>query len=68
VYAGRETRLDQPLDNFAILRPANQVEPAISVGGGVKFLMPRRVQLRIDFRAYMTPACRTNYSGPSDSP
>lgn len=35
--------------------PVNQVERAISVGGGVKFLMPKRVQLRIDFRAYMTP-------------
>jgi hypothetical protein len=32
-----------------------EVEPAISVGGGVKLLMPMRVQLRVDFRAYMTP-------------
>jgi hypothetical protein len=58
VYTGLGPRflsLDQPLDNFAFLRPVNQVEPAISVGGGVKFLMPRRLHLRIDFRAYMTP-------------
>jgi hypothetical protein len=58
VYTGLGSRflgLNQPLVNFAFLRPVNQVEPAISVGGGVKFLMPRRVQLRIDFRAYMTP-------------
>jgi hypothetical protein len=58
VYSGLGTRLlnlDQPLANFAFLRPVNQVEPAISIGGGVKFLLPRRVQLRVDFRAYMTP-------------
>jgi opacity protein-like surface antigen len=58
VYTGLGPRfpgVDQPLANFALLRPVNQVEPAISVGGGVKFLMPRRMQLRVDFRAYMTP-------------
>jgi hypothetical protein len=58
VYSGLGPRflsLDQPLANFALLKPVNQVEPAISIGGGVKFLMPRRVQLRVDFRAYMTP-------------
>lgn len=58
VYTGLGPRflsLDQPLANFALLRPVSQVEPAISVGGGVKFFIPRRVQLRVDFRAYMTP-------------
>jgi hypothetical protein len=38
-----------------LLRPVNQVEPAISVGGGMKFRMPKRTQLRVDFRVYMTP-------------
>jgi hypothetical protein len=38
-----------------ILEAGDQVEAAISIGGGVKFLMPRRMQLRVDFRAYMTP-------------
>jgi hypothetical protein len=58
VYSGLGPRyldLNQPLGNFALLRPVNQVEPAISVGGGMKFLMPKRTQLRVDFRAYMTP-------------
>jgi len=58
VYTGLGPRyldLNQPLTNFALLRPVNQVEPAISVGGGMKFLMPKRTQLRVDFRAYMTP-------------
>jgi len=51
----RFVNVDQPLTNFALLRPVTEVEPAISVGGGVKFLVPKRVQLRADFRAYMTP-------------
>ena len=58
VYTGLGPRflsIDQPLANFALLRPLTQVEPAISVGGGVKFIMPKRIQLRVDFRAYMTP-------------
>jgi hypothetical protein len=58
VYSGLGPRyldLNQPLGSFALLRPVNQVEPAISVGGGMKFLMPKRTQLRVDFRAYMTP-------------
>ena len=58
VYTGLGPRypdLNQPLANFALLRPVNQVEPAISVGGGMKFLLPKQTQLRVDFRAYMTP-------------
>ena len=58
VYTGLGSRfldLNQPLANLALLRPVNQVEPAISVGGGMKFLLPKRTQLRVDFRAYMTP-------------
>jgi hypothetical protein len=58
VYTGLRPRflfLNQPLANLALLRSVNQVEPAISVGGGMKFLMPKRTQLRVDFRAYMTP-------------
>jgi len=58
VYTGLGPRflgLSQPLANLALLRPVNQVEPAISVGGGMKFLLPKRTQLRVDFRAYMTP-------------
>ena len=58
VYTGLGPRflgLNRPLADLALLRPVNQVEPAISVGGGMKFLMPKRTQLRVDFRAYMTP-------------
>jgi hypothetical protein len=58
VYTGlgpHSFNLDQPLPNFALLTPLNQVEPAISIGRGVKFFMPRGVQFRVDFSAYMTP-------------
>ena len=58
VYTGlgpRFVSVEQPLAHLALLRPMNQVEPAISVGGGAKFRVSERVQLRVDFRAYMTP-------------
>jgi hypothetical protein len=58
VYTGLGPRfftLNQPLAGLALLRPLSQVEPAISVGGGVKLYTTKQVQLRVDFRAYMTP-------------
>jgi hypothetical protein len=45
----------QPLIGYALLRPVNQVEPAIDLGAGVKWKVARHVQLRADFRVYMTP-------------
>jgi hypothetical protein len=45
----------QPLLNFALLRNTTQVEPAISVGGGVKYRLSKHALLRFDFRTYMTP-------------
>jgi hypothetical protein len=55
VYTGSFRDVDQPLANFAVLRPVTQVEPALSVGGGVKYLLPKHIQLRMDFRVLMTP-------------
>lgn len=56
VYSGTQTAfLNQPLAGFALLTRTNQVEPAISVGGGVKWRFSHSVQLRLDFRTYMTP-------------
>jgi hypothetical protein len=58
VYTGNGQRfadIGQPLINFALLRPITQVEPAISVGGGVKFNLADHVQLRVELRTYMTP-------------
>jgi hypothetical protein len=45
----------QPLREFAVLRRVNQTEPLISVGGGLKYVVHKHVQLRVDFRTYMTP-------------
>ena len=58
VYTGLGSHsfdVNQPLANLALLRPVNQVEPAISVGGGMKLPLPKRTQLRVDFHVYMTP-------------
>jgi hypothetical protein len=40
---------------LALLRPVTQVEPAISVGGGLKCSFAKHAQFRIDFRTYFTP-------------
>jgi hypothetical protein len=58
VYTGSNPlflTLTQPLVQFAVLRPCTQVEPAVSLGGGVKYRVKRHVWLRADFRTYMTP-------------
>jgi len=56
IYSGTsQPPANQPLADVALLRPINQVEPAISVGAGLKYLLGRDVQLRIDFRTHMTP-------------
>jgi len=56
VYSATDRiNLLQPLQGFAVLRRVNQTEPLISVGGGLKYGVHRHVQLRVEFRTYMTP-------------
>ena len=56
VFTGTSTQfLAQPLAEFAVLRPLQQVEPTISAGGGLKYRVARHALLRADFRAYMSP-------------
>lgn len=55
IFTGSGRNLTQPLAGLAVLREVSQVEPAISVGGGLKYLVSRHMQLRVDFRMYMTP-------------
>jgi hypothetical protein len=56
IYTGTgQLDLTQPLVRFALLAPGTQVEPAISVGFGLKYKVERHVMLRADFRTYMTP-------------
>ncbi|HXA51012.1 MAG TPA: hypothetical protein VNV86_11935 [Candidatus Acidoferrum sp.] len=45
----------QALAGFAVLRPVNQVEPAIDVGAGLKWKVAKHAQLRAEFRTYFTP-------------
>lgn len=45
----------QPLIGLALLTPVTQVEPAIGVGGGLKYMLHKNVQLRLDIRTYLTP-------------
>ncbi len=45
----------QPLENLALLSKTSQVEPLVSVGGGVKFLLSSNVALRVEAHDYLTP-------------
>jgi hypothetical protein len=45
----------QPLSRFVLLTKTDEVEGMLSVGGGVKFMVAKNVQLRVDFRDYITP-------------
>ena len=45
----------QPLSSLVVLTRTNEVQPLISAGGGIKFRLSNRTQLRFDFRDYMTP-------------
>jgi len=57
VYTGSDFRFVglPPTAGLALLRPVTQVEPAISVGGGLKCSFAKHAQFRIDFRTYFTP-------------
>src|SRR6185312_13964242 len=45
----------QPLQDFAFIGRGSHVEPLISLGAGVKYRVHKSVQLRLDFRTYMSP-------------
>lgn len=51
---GRESAV-QPLSRLVLLTKTDQVEPLISFGGGVKFLLSKHAQFRVDFRDYASP-------------
>jgi hypothetical protein len=56
VYTGGELRsAGLPFVGSAVLVQGNQVEPAISVGAGLKYKVAKHALLRLDFRTYMTP-------------
>jgi hypothetical protein len=57
VYSATDRLLffNQPLLNFAVLRQVDQAEPMVSLGVGLKYIIKRHVQLRLDFHTYMSP-------------
>ena len=57
IYTGTGSRfaVQRPMDSVALLRRVSQAEPAISIGTGLRWLVHKHTQLRIDFRTYFTP-------------
>jgi hypothetical protein len=55
VYTNSDLLVPQPLAGVAFLSRGTQVEPAISLAGGAKYLLPHHVQLRLDMRVYTSP-------------
>jgi hypothetical protein len=45
----------QPLSNLALLTKTSQIEPVVSVGGGVKFSLSKSVQMRLEVHDYLSP-------------
>ena len=45
----------QPLIQFAALTHTREIKPMVGGGGGVKFLLRPRVELRVEVRDYVTP-------------
>jgi len=45
----------QPLTDFATLRKANQAEPLITFGAGIKYALSEHWLVRVEFREYSTP-------------
>jgi len=47
--------VNQPLGNFAFLTKTDEVKPLVSMGGGVKVRVRGRMDIRLDFRDYISP-------------
>jgi hypothetical protein len=45
----------QPLSNLALLTKTSQLEPVISVGGGMKFTLSKAATLRLEVHDYLSP-------------
>lgn len=56
LYSGTGTEeAYQPLSNIALLTKTSQIEPVISVGGGLKFTLTQTTLLRLEIHDYLTP-------------
>jgi hypothetical protein len=56
IYTNTDFCVPQPLAGVVLLRRGTQVEPVVSFNGGVKYMLPHHVQLRLDLRVYTSPA------------
>jgi opacity protein-like surface antigen len=55
IYQGTGVeRAFQPLSDVALLTKANDIQPVISFGGGVKCALTSNIGIRIDFRDHLT--------------
>ena len=55
-YSGTGTeQVFQPLSNIALLTQTSQLEPLVSVGGGVKFQVASNVLFRVEVHDFLTP-------------
>jgi len=45
----------QPLTDFAMLQKANQAEPLITYGAGIRYAFSKHWLIRVEFRDYTTP-------------
>jgi hypothetical protein len=52
---GEELAYQGPLESVGLLTQTQQLEPLISVGGGVKFSVSPAIQLRVEVHDYLTP-------------
>jgi hypothetical protein len=48
VYTGSLREMTQLLARLAAVKPVTEVEPDISLGAGVKYLLPKHIQLGAD--------------------
>lgn len=56
VFSGTGREQDfQPLSNIALLTKTSQLEPLVSVGGGIKIAISPSVQLRLEAHDFLTP-------------
>lgn len=56
MFSGTGTeQIYQPLSNIALLTKTNQIEPVISVGGGLKFSLTQSTWLRLEAHDFLTP-------------
>jgi len=54
--AGAGVKVYSATGRINLMQPLqDSAEPLISVGGGLKYVVPKHVLLRGDFRTYMTP-------------